>query len=138
MIRNVEDFTNKEVYDEMLRNGEEKQSRAELEEIIDEYNKNASVFKKKSKTMLLKAYDNNWNWAEKRNKNELVERGQLEPDLETEIKLEEKFGIQFQNRTWFRCTIEERKFSTFSNTDGRDVDTAYVIVEDTYLEIAKE
>lgn len=58
--------------------------------------------------------------------------------LETEMKLEKKFGVPFRNREWFTCTIEELKYSTFSNTNNRNVDTAYVIVEDTYLDIFKE
>ena len=47
MIRTIEDFTNMELYDKMIMNGEEKQSKEELEAIIDEYNKNASLFNKK-------------------------------------------------------------------------------------------
>ena len=138
VIRNIEDFTNMELYDEMIRNGEEKQSKEELGAIIDDYNKNVGIFKKKSKSMLLKAYDMNWNMSEKRLKNELIGSGQIQPNSEKEMDLEQKFGIPFQNRSWFECTIEEMKYSTFSNTNRRDVDHAYVIVEDEYIEIVKE
>ena len=146
MIRRVEDFNNKALYDEMIINGEEKQSKEELSAIIDEYNENASRFNQKNKTILIRTYNNNWKSAEKRynkqqqkiRKQNEKEQNQIRSNIENERKLEEKFGIQFHNRTWFRCTIEERKYSTFSNTDRRDVDTAYVFVEDTYLEIAKE
>ncbi len=62
----------------------------------------------------------------------------MSSQLKTEIKLEKKFGVPFQNRAWFSCTIEEMKYSTFTNENRRDVDTAYVIVEDTYLDIFKE
>lgn len=138
MIRNIEDFTNIGLYDEMVINGEEKQPEEELEAIIDEYNKNAGILKKKSKKLLIKTYYLNWNMSEKRLKNELMENGEIKPNPEKEIKLEEKFGIPFQNRNWFECTIEEMKYSTFSNTNRRDVDHAYVIVEDEYMEIVKE
>ncbi|WP_303736116.1 SHOCT domain-containing protein [Methanobrevibacter millerae] len=57
---------------------------------------------------------------------------------EKEKKLEKKFKIKFQNRTWFKCTIEEKKLTTFSNANRREVDYAYVFVEDNYLEIVKE
>lgn len=191
MIRNIEDFTNIELFDEMVRNGEEKQSKKELEAIIDEYNENTSIFKKKSKRMLLKAYDMNWKQSEKRYKHEYqkgiynikaekhkqefkqsledinntkddfkVNINDINEDfkvninnakddfkqindlekqkIDKEIKLEEKFGVQFQNRTWFECAIEEMRFSTFSNDNKRDVQRAYVIVDSTFLEIIKE
>jgi len=211
MIKDIEDFTNIELYDEMVRNGENKQSEEELGAIIDEYNKNAGIFKKKSKKMLLKTYNMNWKMSEKRyanelrkslheekaekhkedfkksvndfndsiddfkqansefkndfkqansefkndfkqsysefkndNKkyksenNELIKQKVEKEKLENEIKLEEKFGVQFQNRTWFACTIEEMRFSTFSNANNRDVQRAYVFVESTFLEIIKE
>lgn len=55
-----------------------------------------------------------------------------------EKKLEEKFGVPFTGRTWFKCTVEEHRRSTFSNTDKRDVVDGYIFVEDNYLEIIKE
>lgn len=70
--------------------------------------------------------------------NELLNEEKRRPLRETEIFLEEKFGFPFQDRAWFKCTIEEMRYSTFSNTNTRDVDTAYVVLEDTYLTIAKE
>lgn len=178
MIRTIEDFTNIELYDEMVRNGEDKQSEEELGAIIDEYNKNVGIFKKKSKKMLLKAYNMNWKMSEKRyakelridiheekaekhkvefkqsvndfndamddfkqsnsEKNDLIKHKVEKEKLEKEMRLEEKFGIQFQNRIWFECTIEEMRFSTFSNSNDRDVQHAYVFVEPTFLEIIKE
>ena len=189
MIKTIDDFTNIELYDEMVRNGEEKQSEEELSEIIDEYNKNAGIFKKKSKKMLLNAYNMNWKMSEKRyaeelridlheenvekheeefkqsvndfndaiydikqskyeikndlkqsnsEKNDLIKQKVEKEKLEKEMKLEEKFGLQFQNRTWFECTIEEMRFSTISNANNRDVQHAYVFVESTFLEIIKE
>lgn len=70
--------------------------------------------------------------------NRLLEEEKMRPQREVEIKLEQKFGVPFQNRPWFECTIEEMKYSTFSNTNTRNVDTAYVIVESAYLDIFKE
>ena len=66
------------------------------------------------------------------------ERQAEQEKLEKEIQLEKKFGVQFQNRTWFKCTVEEMRYLTFSNTYHRDVIDGYVFVEDTYIEIIKE
>ncbi len=66
------------------------------------------------------------------------ERKAEQEKLEKEMQLEKKFGVQFQNRTWFKCTVEEMRHSTFSNTNQRDVLDGYVFVEDAYLEIIKE
>ena len=91
---------------------------------------------KKNKKMLLKAYDMNWSMSTKRIQNELKQNGEIITNPEKE--LEAKFGIQFQNRTWFECTIEEMRFSTISNANNRDVQHAYVFVEPTFIEIIKE
>ncbi len=53
-------------------------------------------------------------------------------------ELEEKFGIDLTNRQWFRCSIEEIKYSTFSNQRVRNIDTAYVIINEDNFEIIKE
>lgn len=138
MIRTIDDFFNMELYDEMIRNGEEKQSKEELGAIVDEHNKNASIFNKKIKSMVLKTYDMNWSMSKKRLKNELTETGEILTNPEKELELEEKFGVQFKNRAWFECTIEEMRFSTVSNANNRDVQHAYVFVEPTFIEIIKE
>lgn len=90
MIRNVEDFTNPKIYDEMIRNGEEPQSREELEAIIDEYNSNASIFKRKGRDMLLFAYEKNWKWAQKRYEKEL-QRNNSNLKTSPRIKTSPKF-----------------------------------------------
>lgn len=53
-------------------------------------------------------------------------------------KLEEKFGVDLTNKQWFECTIEEVKYSTFTNQPQRNIDTAYVIINEDNLEIFKE
>ena len=70
--------------------------------------------------------------------NHLLNEEKLKPVRDKERQLEKKFGTQFQDKCWFQCTIEEMKYSTFSNTNNRDVDTAYVIIEDDCIEIYKE
>ena len=52
--------------------------------------------------------------------------------------LEEKFNIDLTGKTWFECTIEEVKYSTFSNQPQRNVDTAYVVINRDSVEILKE
>jgi len=70
--------------------------------------------------------------------NKKLQEEKIKPLKENEKKLEKKFGVKFQNRVWFKCTIEERKNSTFTNTNRREVDNAYVFIENKYLEIVKE
>ena len=69
---------------------------------------------------------------------ELFNQQNLQTKLENERKLEQKFGVPFQNRVWFKCTVEEMRHSTFTNTNDRDIVDGYVFVEDTFLEIVKE
>lgn len=67
-----------------------------------------------------------------------LEQAQQQPKIEKEKQLEQKFGVQFHGRVWFKCTVEEMRHSSFSNTNQRDVLDGYVFIEDTYLEIIKE
>lgn len=69
---------------------------------------------------------------------EKLEQSQQQPKFEKEKKLEQKFGVQFHDRVWFKCTVEEMRHSTFSNVNERDIVDGYVFVEDTYMEIIKE
>lgn len=55
-----------------------------------------------------------------------------------ETKLENKFNIDLKGKYWFQCTIEEIKASTFFNEPRRDIDTAYVVLEELYILIIKE
>ena len=48
--------------------------------------------------------------------------------LEKQIKIEEKFGVDLTNKEWFQCSIEEVKYSTFTNQPQRNIDTVYVII----------
>ena len=52
--------------------------------------------------------------------------------------IEEKFGVVLTNKQWFQCTIEEIKYSTFSNQPQRNIDHAYVIINEDNFEIIKE
>ena len=58
--------------------------------------------------------------------------------LKKQQELEEKFGVDLTGRQWFKCTIEEVKYSTFSNQPRRNVDYAYVIINEDNFEIIKE
>ena len=58
--------------------------------------------------------------------------------LKKQQKLEEKFGIDLTNKQWFECSIEEVKYSTFTNQPQRNFDTAYVVINEDNLEIFKE
>ena len=62
----------------------------------------------------------------------------LEKQNEKIRKIEEKFNIDLTGKKWFECTIEEVKYSTFNNTPNRNIDTAYVVITEEYVEIFKE
>ena len=53
-------------------------------------------------------------------------------------EIEEKFGVDLTNKLWFKCSIEEVKYSTFTNQPVRNIDTAYVIINEDNFEIIKE
>lgn len=61
-------------------------------------------------------------------------RGQITKKTE----IEEKFGVDLTNKQWFKCSIEEVKYSTFSNQPRRNIDNAYVIINEDNFEIIKE
>lgn len=50
----------------------------------------------------------------------------------------EKYDINPDEAYTFECTIEERKSTTFTNTDKRNVDHAYAALYDDYIAIIKE
>ena len=58
--------------------------------------------------------------------------------LNKKHEIEEKFGVNLTNKQWFQCSIEEVKYSTFTNQPQRNIDNAYVIVNEDSLEIIKE
>lgn len=53
-------------------------------------------------------------------------------------EIEEKFGVDLTNKQWFQCSIEEIKYSTFYNQPHRNIDYAYVIINEDNFEIIKE
>lgn len=53
-------------------------------------------------------------------------------------EIEKKFGVDLTNKQWFQCNIEEVKYSTFTNQPVRNVDRAYVIINEDSFEIIKE
>ena len=59
-------------------------------------------------------------------------------EIALKTKIEEKFGVDLTNKVWFKCSIEEEKYSTFSNQKQRNIDTAYVIINEDNFEIYKE
>ncbi len=63
---------------------------------------------------------------------------ELNKKLKKQREVEEKFGVNLTNKKWFKCTIEEIKYSTFTNQPQRNIDTAYVIVNEDNFEIIKE
>ena len=67
-----------------------------------------------------------------------LEQARQQPKIEKEQQLEKKFGVQFHDRLWFKCTVEEMRHSSISNINERDVVDGYVFIEDTFLEIIKE
>lgn len=66
--------------------------------------------------------------VQKEESKKLIKKGQIE----------EKFGVDLTNKQWFQCSIEEVKYSTFNNQAHRNIDTAYVIINEDNIEIIKE
>jgi hypothetical protein len=95
----------------------------------------SNEIKKRFNELLTEKYGEPMNQQEA---NKKIQEERLKPLKEKEKKLEKKFGVKFENRVWFTCAIEEAKNSTFTNTVRREVDKAYVFIEDNYLEIIKE
>ena len=93
-------------------------------EYVEKYNKSLNDAKTKN--------------LEKERKEEEKRIKDLEKQKEKIRKLEEKFNVDLTGKQWFRCTIEEVKYSTFNNEPRRNVDTAYVIINNDYVEILKE
>lgn len=75
---------------------------------------------------------------EKERKEEENRIKNLDKRKEKARNLEEKFNIDLSGKKWFKCTIEEIKYSTFNNTPNRNIDTAYVIINEDSVEILKE
>lgn len=95
----------------------------------------SNEIKKRFNELLTEKYGEPMNQQEA---NKKIQEERLKPLKEKEKKLGEKFGVKFENRVWFTCAIEEAKNSTFTNTVRREVDKAYVFIEDNYIEIIKE
>ena len=58
--------------------------------------------------------------------------------LSQKNEFEEKFGVSLEGKKWFKCSIEEVKYSTFTNQPVRNFDNAYVIINEDNIEIIKE
>ena len=61
-----------------------------------------------------------------------------EKQLKIKRKIEEKYNVDLTNKTWFKCTLEEIRYRTFSNAPERDLMDAYVIINEDNFEILKE
>lgn len=68
----------------------------------------------------------------------IASQKELNKKLEKQKEIEEKFGVNLTGKQWFQCSIEEVKYSTFSNQPKRNMDYAYVIVNEDNFEIIKE
>ena len=53
-------------------------------------------------------------------------------------KLEDKFNIDLSGKKLFECSIEEIKYSTFTNQPQRNIDTAYVMLMRIILKLLKK
>ena len=71
-------------------------------------------------------------------KNLEKERKRAEKEKDNIKKIEDKFNIDLTGKKWFKCSIEEIKYSTFQNEPQRNSDFAYVIINYDNVEIFKE
>jgi len=111
-------------------------------EYVEKYNKSLNDAKTKNLEKERKEEEKRIKDLEKQKEKERKEEEKRIKDLEKQKekirKLEEKFNVDLTGKQWFRCTIEEVKYSTFNNEPRRNVDTAYVIINNDYVEILKE
>ena len=75
---------------------------------------------------------------EKMKKDVQKEMQKMDKEYDEIKKLENKFNVDLIGKTWFKCTIEEIKYSTFQNEAHRNSDNAYVIINEDNFEILKE
>ena len=71
-------------------------------------------------------------------KNLEKKRKRTEKEKDNIKKIEDKFNIDLTGKEWFKCSIEEIKYSTFQNDARRNTDYAYVIINYDNVEILKE
>ena len=90
-----------------------------IDEILDEYSDPETLEKRKKSDQEA---------LEKREAKKLIKKSEIE----------KKFGVDLTDKQWFQCSIEEIKYSTFTNQKQRNIDTAYVIINDDNFEIIKE
>lgn len=74
----------------------------------------------------------------RREKYEIATQKAEAKKLHKKNEIEEKFGVNLTNKQWFQCSIEEVKYSTFTNQPVRNIDNAYVIINEDNFEIVKE
>ena len=77
-----------------------------------------------------KVFDENGNF-------EIVSQAEAKK-LNKKQEIEEKFGVDLTDKQWIQCSIEEVKYSTFTNQRQRNFDNAYVIINEDNFEIIKE
>lgn len=76
-------------------------------------------------------------YAKKKKESELTSNGESKQFSDKDKKLLEKYGLTDSNH-FFECTIEEMRYTTFSNTNQRNVQHGFVGVYDDKLVIAKQ
>lgn len=76
---------------------------------------------------------------EKRRENHMAAVQKEEAQKISKInEIRDRFGVDLTNKQWFQCSIEEIKYSTFTNQPQRNIDRAYVIINEDNFEIIKE
>ena len=100
--------------------------------------KNLKKEMKKKEKERQKELRNKQKEQEKMKKDVQKEMQKMDKEYDEIKKLENKFNVDLIGKTWFKCTIEEIKYSTFQNEAHRNSDNAYVIINEDNFEILKE
>ena len=119
-----------------LRNKQKEQEKMEKER--QKELRNNQKEQEKMERQRQKELRNNQKEQEKMKKDVQKEMQKMDKEYNEIKKLENKFNVDLIGKTWFKCTIEEIKYSTFQNEAHRNSDNAYVIINEDNFEILKE
>lgn len=95
-----------------------------------------NVFDKDYDTSIIKTQDDLYEFLKEKYGMNVAENSNKERYHKEELL--KKYDIDPNESYYFECTIEEKRTSTFTNTERRNVDNAYVALYDEYMVIIKE
>ena len=134
-MANIHDISMKELEDGNLSIDDVETRIEELKELDVKAMKN-NVLDKGHDTSVIKTQDDLYEFLKENYGRQVAEDSNKK--MHRKEELFKKYDIDPNETYFFECTIEERRSSTFTNTDRRNVDHAYVALYDDHIAIIKE